>query len=90
MQAGDPGCAYNHHQWRELSKADRVLESWGGEVSPATDAAIGTTKLVQLVAAAGAVRAAAESGQVADLSEAEVREVDNLSERAQSFFQRGN
>jgi len=39
------------------------------------------------VAATGALRAAAESGQVIDLSEAEVREAETQSKRAQSLFQ---
>jgi hypothetical protein len=87
MQAGDPGCVYNYHQWQELSEADGAAESWAGEASPGTDAATQTDQLVQLVAATGAVRTAAESGQVTGLSEAEVIEVDSLSEHAKSLFQ---
>jgi type IV secretory pathway VirJ component len=90
MQAGDPGCVYNFHEWRELSDTDGTVESSAAEASPAPDAAIGTNQLVELVAATGAVRAAAESGQAADLSEAEVREVDALSMHAQSLFKRHN
>jgi hypothetical protein len=90
MQAGDPGCVYNYHQWQELSKADGAVESRAGEGSPTTDATTRTHQLVQLLAATGAVRAAAESGQVAELSEAEVREVDSLNEHAQTLFQRRN
>jgi hypothetical protein len=90
MQAGDPGCVYNYHQWQELSEADGAVESWAGKASPASDAAARTNQLVQLVAATGAVRAAAESGQVAELCEAEVREVDSLNEHARTLFQRRN
>ena len=90
MQAGDPGCVYNFHEWRELSDTDGTVESSAAEACPSPNAAIGTNQLVQLVAVTGAVRAAVESGQVADLSEAEVREVDALSEHVQPLFQRNN
>jgi radical SAM protein with 4Fe4S-binding SPASM domain len=85
LQAGDPGCVYNYHQWQELSNG--TAQSRAAKALSPADAAIGTNQLVQLVAATGAVRAAAESGQVTDLSEAEVREADTQSKRAQSLFQ---
>ena len=80
MQAGDPGCVYNYHQWQELCQLDDALE-----VRPD-----GVRQLLQLVAATGAVRAAAESGQVSGLCEAEVREVDALGRHAESVLRRPN
>jgi radical SAM protein with 4Fe4S-binding SPASM domain len=90
MQAGDPGCVYNYHQWQEMSEADGAVGSWAVKASPAADPATGTNQLVQLVAAAGAARAAAQFGHVTDLSEAEVREADSLSEHAQFLLGRRN
>jgi radical SAM protein with 4Fe4S-binding SPASM domain len=67
IQAGDPGCVYNCHQWQELSEAEERAESCPANAPPAAEAAIGAKGLVQLVAAIGAVRTAAQSGHVEEM-----------------------
>jgi radical SAM protein with 4Fe4S-binding SPASM domain len=86
IQAGDPGCVYNYHEWQELSEAAGEAEDRDGEARPAVDA----TQLVQLVAATGAVRAAAESGQATGLSSADLREMDSLTEQMASIVRNRN
>jgi len=71
IQAGDPGCIYNYHEWQELSEA-------AGDVEDG--------QLVQLVAATGAVRSAAESGEATGMSTAEMREMDSLAEQVGSLI----
>ena len=91
IQAGDPGCVYNYHEWLDLT---------GGKERQVTaeHVAIGTgqgsqildhpaAQLVQL-AAASATRAAAESGQVSGIPEEDVRDVDRLTARLKSLFLR--
>jgi radical SAM protein with 4Fe4S-binding SPASM domain len=90
MQAGDPGCVYNYHQWQELCQLDEAQEASAAGMHPEPDGTAPARQLVQLVVATGAVRAAAESGQASGLCEADVREVDTLGRHAQSVLRRSN
>lgn len=75
IQAGDPGCVYNYHQWQELTANNGGAEVGNGASPSATQQA---AQLVQLVAS-GAVRAAAEAGQLPGIPEEEVREVEEVA-----------
>jgi radical SAM protein with 4Fe4S-binding SPASM domain len=85
IQAGDPGCIYNDHQWQELiTAADwEAGEEWGTEVH--AEAIGGSAELVQ-IAAMQAVPAGAQSGDFAGLSAGEVRQIRELAEYLRSTF----
>jgi radical SAM protein with 4Fe4S-binding SPASM domain len=92
LQAGDPGCIYNYHQWQELTENDRApyQAAQGGEGVAGSASVTGqATQLVQLVAS-GVVGAAAKSGQLAGVPEEEVRDVEGLAGRLKSLFTRPN
>jgi radical SAM protein with 4Fe4S-binding SPASM domain len=76
IQAGDPGCIYNSHQWRELTAA-ASLEEGAGPLA---------LELVQLVGitATAAVKAGAKSGVLAGIPEPEVRQTHELAGRLKS------
>jgi radical SAM protein with 4Fe4S-binding SPASM domain len=77
IQAGDPGCVYNYHQWEELTAVSEEVQE-GAAVIPDQK-----SKLVQLIAL-GLARTAAASGQLKGISEEEVRELDGLAGRTKS------
>jgi radical SAM protein with 4Fe4S-binding SPASM domain len=79
IQAGDPGCIYNSHQWQELTAA-ASLEGGTEEAVPLAP------ELVQLVeiAATTAVKAGAKSGVLAGIPEREVRQIHELAEQVKS------
>ena len=79
IQAGDPGCIYNYHQWQELT------ENGGEGVADPASVTRQAAQLVQLVAS-GVPGAAAKSGQLAGMSEEEVRDVEGLAGRLKSLF----
>jgi len=72
IQAGDPGCLYNLHEWQELV-ASRPLEQ-GAVFSPRAG------QLVQIMAV-GSAHAAAQAGEAAGLDDDAVREINGLAER---------
>jgi len=85
IQAGDPGCIYNHHQWQELIDG---LERREAVVSMAQSAggdgdALRST-LVQIAGALTAVRPAVQAGELQQLSSDEVREVERAAQRLSS------
>jgi radical SAM protein with 4Fe4S-binding SPASM domain len=88
IQAGDPGCIYNHHEWQELVEAPSDsaalhAEGWPEtRLSPAATAV--ASHLVQIVGT-GVASAAAKSGRLGAVSEAEVRELDDLAGRLKSL-----
>jgi radical SAM protein with 4Fe4S-binding SPASM domain len=90
IQAGDPGCVYNFHEWQELTAtADRMaptVHAMAGEscCGGSLDARQ-KTQLVQIMAV-GAVSAAAESGDVSGMAEEEVRDVDDVADRLKDLF----
>jgi len=79
IQAGDPGCIYNYHLWQELT------EDGGEGVAEPASVTRQAEQLVQLVAS-GVLGAAAKSGQLAGMSEEEVRDVEGLAGRLKSLF----
>ena len=81
IQAGDPGCIYNSHQWQELTTAAGLEEGEENGVQLAPEVA----QLVQ-IAATTAVDAGAESGVLSGISEREVRQIHELAGRLKSTF----
>jgi len=77
IQAGDPGCIYNDHQWQELVAA----AEW--EVGGEKDAQLASRSLeseLVHIAAINAVPAGARAGEFAGLSASEVRQIRELAE----------
>ncbi len=87
IQAGDPGCVYNYHEWQELVQGE--LDGREAESSPepakAPAATAVASQLVQLVGS-GVAGQAAKSGKLGAVSEAEVRELDDLAGRMKRMF----
>ncbi len=87
IQAGDPGCVYNYHEWDELvashgTSTGLQAESWRG-VGPSPAATAVASQLVQIVGS-GAAAAAAKAGDFGASSETEVRDLDTLASRLKS------
>ena len=91
IQAGDPGCVYNYHEWQELVQDQGELNGREAETprAPATSpaATAAASQFVHLVAS-GAAGQAAKSGKLGAVSEAEVRELDDLAGRLKRMFPR--
>lgn len=85
IQAGDPGCIYNSHQWQELTAAAGLEEGEENGVQLAPEVLQGAAQLVQ-IAATTAVEAGAESGVLSGISEREVRQIHELAGRLKSTF----
>ena len=67
IQAGDPGCVYNCHQWQELCEAEGTAECYAAKAPAAAGGAIATNGLVHLAGAIGAVRTAAPPAHVEEM-----------------------
>jgi radical SAM protein with 4Fe4S-binding SPASM domain len=85
IQAGDPGCIYNSHQWQELTAAAGLEEGEENGVQLAPEVVQGAAQLVQ-IAATTAVEAGAKSGVLSGISEREVRQIHELAGRLKSTF----
>jgi radical SAM protein with 4Fe4S-binding SPASM domain len=83
IQAGDPGCIYNSHQWQELTAAAGLEEGEENGVQLAPEVLQGAAQLVQ-IAATTAVEAGAKSGVLSGISEREVRQIHELAGRLKS------
>ena len=90
IQAGDPGCIYNHHVWEELTNRAAMYEvETNGIAGPMELSQQAAAQLVQIVAS-GSVLAAAQSGRVAGISEKEVRKLKELESRAKTISATSN
>jgi radical SAM protein with 4Fe4S-binding SPASM domain len=91
IQAGDPGCVYNAHEWVELTEsADRLTSSvqasegcCGGNCG--SHGSERKVPLIQIMAV-GAVSAAARTGELLDMEEEDVRDVDDVADRLKELF----
>jgi radical SAM protein with 4Fe4S-binding SPASM domain len=73
IQAGDPGCIYNQHQWQELTAAAGLDESHEDEMQFALAAAGRAAELVQITAAA------TRSGELTGMTEREGHDLNELA-----------
>ena len=73
IQAGDPGCIYNQHEWQELTAAADVEEGREDDVQFAFAGAGKAADLVQIAAAA------TRSGQLTGITEREEADINELA-----------
>ena len=83
IQAGDPGCIYNAHQWQELTAAAGLEVDEGDGVQLLSELVEGAAQLVQ-IAAPSALKGGAKSGALSGISAREVRQIQELSGRLKS------
>lgn len=100
IQAGDPGCVYNFHEWQELTaSAERQIRlpvvqagtaASCGNGSCGTGHAIQTPQLIQIAGAVSTIRAAAQAGLSTGLTDEEIRDVEDIGDRLVKLFSRSN
>jgi len=73
IQAGDPGCIYNQHQWQELTAAAGLDEGSEDELQFVLAGAGKASELVQITAAA------TRSGELTGITESERRDINELA-----------
>ncbi len=73
IQAGDPGCIYNQHQWQELTTAAGLEDGSEDEMQFALEVAGKAAELVQITAAA------TRSGELTGITERERRDINELA-----------
>jgi hypothetical protein len=84
IQAGDPGCIYNQHEWQELTTA-AGLDEGSEDDMPFTFAAVGKPdQLVQIAAAA------TRSGDLSGITEREKRDINELAANLKAKSSRFN
>jgi len=84
IQAGDPGCIYNLHQWRELTAAAELHEAGDQDMEFAFSGAGKAANLVQVAAAA------ARRGDLTGMTERDKREINELGASLKSQSSRFN
>ena len=84
IQAGDPGCIYNHHLWRELTAAAEMEEGCEDEMKLALAGAGKRNDLVQIAAAA------LRSGDLTGMTEREKQDVNELAASLKTSRERLN
>lgn len=93
IQAGDPGCVFNLHEWDELmasGPADAVFEHGNGKNGTAPDTGSETLDLAPLVmlVSSRAASAAARSGALEDVTRTELDELELAESEAQPWLDR--
>jgi radical SAM protein with 4Fe4S-binding SPASM domain len=73
IQAGDPGCIYNQHQWQELTAAADLVEGSEDDVQFALEGAGKAADLVQIAAAA------TRNGELTGITEREEQDINELA-----------
>lgn len=94
IQAGDPGCVYNSHEWTELTSTAPApaFSRWNaGDFRGNGNGGCGsgisreTVQLVQLMRS-GVVSAAARSGVIQNVPESDVRDFEDVADHLNSLF----
>lgn len=80
IQAGDPGCIYNQHQWRELTTAGGFEEDTEDDMHFAFTGAGKAADLVQIAVAA------TRNGGLMGISEREKQEINDLAARLKEEY----
>jgi radical SAM protein with 4Fe4S-binding SPASM domain len=73
IQAGDPGCIYNQHEWQELSASEELDEAGEDNLRFAPEVVAKTADLVQIAAAA------MRSGEMTAITESDKRDINELA-----------
>jgi radical SAM protein with 4Fe4S-binding SPASM domain len=73
IQAGDPGCIYNQHQWQELTAAAGLGEASEDDMEYALAGTGKVAELVQITAAA------TRRGELTGIAEREKRDINELA-----------
>ena len=96
IQAGDPGCIYNAHEWEELTAGAGVTSEvpalsgeglWGNGFG--TGVAPEAAQLVQIMAA-GSLRSAARAGEVSGMTEDDLRDAEGVAKHVANLYSRPN
>jgi len=92
IQAGDPGCIFNQHEWEEVvrhAEHEAATVAAGAGAGGNGDNGKQAGQLVQILAV-NSVAAAAQRESMAGMAEGDVREVKDAAQRLASLSSRNN